>query len=92
LPQPARRRLADKILIQFLEADVDIGFGLVDEAKAYRASGQTEFSARALQEAAQILVSIERQLHDLSDADSVPFLLLLVELRREVDALKSDEI
>ena len=90
MAHPVRRKLADKILIQFLEADVDIGFGLVDEAKAYRASGQTEFSARAMQEAAQILVGIERQLQDLNDADSVPFLLLLVELRREIEAFERE--
>jgi len=40
-----RRKMADKVVIQRIEAGVDIGFALVDEAKAYYAS---EFGARAL--------------------------------------------
>jgi hypothetical protein len=44
-----RCKLADKILVQLIEADVEIGFALVDEAKAYRAWGRPDWSSRVLQ-------------------------------------------
>src|SRR5215831_11311686 len=68
-----RRRLADRILIQLIEADVETGFALVDEADAYRASGRPEFSSRALQDAEGILADIERRLERLGDSDAGPF-------------------
>jgi len=43
-----RREVADKVVIQRIEADVDVGFALLDEAQVYHASGQAEFSSRAL--------------------------------------------
>lgn len=86
MAQPKRRTLADKVLIQLLEADVDIGFGLVDEAKAFRASGQSEFSVRALQDAEAVLRDIERRLQRLGESESGPFHPLLTELRNEIAA------
>ena len=79
-----------QVLIQFIEADVDIGFGLVDEAKACRATGQVEFSVRALQEAAAIVADIERRLHELGDSESEPFLPLIAELRNQIAAVEQD--
>jgi len=35
-----RHNAAAQVLIQLVEANVESGFGLVDEARAYRASGQ----------------------------------------------------
>jgi hypothetical protein len=57
-----RRKVADQVLVQLIEADVDIAFALLDEARSYRASGQPEVSSRALQEASEILADIERLL------------------------------
>ena len=87
---PKRRKLADKILIQLIEADVDIGFGLVDEAKAFRASGQPEFSSRALQDAEDIISDIEHRLQRLGDSESGPFLPLVTELRNEIAAVERE--
>lgn len=92
MPQPARRKIADKILIDLIEADVDIGFGLVDEAKGYRASGQNEFSLRALDEAGAILADIEQRIQQLGESESTSFLLLVAELRKEIDAVECDEL
>ena len=80
------RKLADRIPIQFIEADVEIGFGLVDEAKAYRASGQPELSSRALHDAEDIVTDIEQRLQRLGESESVPFHLLVNELRNEIAA------
>lgn len=86
VPQPKRRKVNDQVLINLIEADVDIGFGLIDDAKAHRISGQTEFSARALKEAAHILADIERRLGSLGESESVPFVGLISELRNQIAA------
>jgi hypothetical protein len=90
VPRPMRRNVADQVSIQLIEADVDIGFALVDEAKAYRAAGQPEFSARALQDAAEILADIDRRLQRLHDSECRPFLPLVAELRNEIAAVKQE--
>ncbi len=84
---PRRRKVTEQVLIQLVEADVDIGFGLVDEARAYLASGQPEFSARALQEASAIVLDIQRRLEQLVASDSAPFLPLLGELSNQIAAV-----
>ena len=90
MPRPIRRKVADQVLIQLIEADVDIGFALLDEAKAYRLSGQSDFSSHALQQAKDIVVDIERRLQELGDSESVPFLPLVAELRNEIAAVQSE--
>lgn len=92
MPRPARRKIALQVLIQLIEADVDIGFGLIDEAKACRLSGQTEFSLRALQEATEVVADIERRLQGLGDCESEPFLPLVAELRNEIAAVKREAL
>ena len=90
MAHPSRRNVADQVSIQLIEADVDIGFALVDEAKAYRASGQPEFSARALQDAAEILADIDRRLQRLGDSECRPFLPLITELRNEIATVERE--
>lgn len=84
MPHPTRRNVAEQVSIQLIEADVDIGFALVDEAKAYRTAGQHEFSTRALQDATEILADIDRRLQRLGDSECGPFLPLVAELRKEI--------
>lgn len=84
MPHPMGRTLADRILIEFIEADVEIGFRLVDEAKAYHASGQPEFSSRTIQVAEDIVADIEHRLQRLGDSESWPFGPLVTELRNEI--------
>ena len=90
MPHPMRRKIADQVLIQLIEADVDIGFALVDEAKSYRLSAQPEFSSRALQQATDMVADIERRLLELADSESIPFLPLLAELRYEIATAKRE--
>jgi len=92
MPHPMRRKLADQVLIQLIEADVDIGFGLVDEAREYRASGNIAFSSRALKDAQEVVADIEHRLEQLGDSASAPFLPLLEELRNEVKAARSGDV
>ena len=83
------RKIADKVLIQLIEADVETGFALVDEAKAYRVSGQPECSWRVLQNAEAIIADIECRLQRLGEFESGPFQPLVVELRSEIAAAVS---
>jgi hypothetical protein len=90
LPQPNGCKVADKIAIQFIEADVEIGFALVDEAKAYHVSGEPEFSERALHDAEDVVAGVERRLQGLSDSESWPFHPLVTELRKQIAALERE--
>jgi hypothetical protein len=90
VPYPKRRTLANKILIQLIEADVESGFGLVDEAKSFSASGKREFSSRALQDAEGILTEIRRRLERLGESESAPFQSLVSELRKEIAAAEQE--
>ena len=81
------RGLASRIAIQLLEADVEAGFALVDEARAHRASGQSHLSARIEHDANEIIADIERRLQRLSDSESKRFGPLLEELRNEIATL-----
>ena len=83
---PIKRSLAEKILIQLIEAEVESGFALVDDAKAYRSSGQAGMSWRALQDAEGVVEDIERRLRLLDDSESQPFQPLVTELRDEIAA------
>lgn len=85
-----RRNVADQISIQLIEADVDIGFALIDKAKACRVSGQPEFSLHALRDAVGILADIDRRLQRLGEPDRAPFLPLVAELSYEIAALNED--
>ncbi len=86
-----RRTVSEQVMVQLIEADVDIGFGLVDEAKAYRLQGNTQFSARAVEEAESIVVDIEQRLERLSEDEGGPFRALVAELRNEIAAVGRDE-
>ncbi len=87
MPHPIGRKVADKVTTQLIEADVEIGFALVDEAKAYNASGQPEFSSRVRHDAEEVIADIERRLRQLGDFASGPFHLLVSELRNEIARL-----
>ncbi len=83
-------KVADKVFVELIEADVEIGFALVDEVKAYRAAGRTEFTSRALQGAEDILTDIERRLQRLGNFVSEPFHPLVTELRNEIAAVERE--
>jgi hypothetical protein len=84
VPHPMRRKASDQVLIQLIEADVESGFGLVDEAKASRVRGNGQFSARALQAAEAIVVDIEQRLQKLGEDEAAAFLPLVEELREQI--------
>lgn len=86
-----RRKVSDQVMLQLIEADVESGFGLVDEARVHRIQGNNEFSCRALQEAEVVIVDIEQRLAQLGDSEAVPFLPLVAELRAQIAAAGREE-
>ncbi len=86
-----RRKVSDQVMVQLIEADVESGFGLVDDAKAHRMQGNGQFSSRALQEAEAVVADIELRLAQLGDPQAVAFLPLVAELREQIAAANRDE-
>ena len=91
LSQPLRRKVSEQVMVQLIEADVESGFGLVDEARAYRVQGNGEFSSRALQEAEAVVADIEQRLARLGDSEAESFLPLVAELREQIAAAGREE-
>jgi ferredoxin len=77
-------RSSDRIAIELVEADCEIGFGLVDVAEAESKSGDRESAARVLDDADLVILDIEQRLRRLSERNRTPFGPLLGELRREI--------
>jgi hypothetical protein len=75
----------DRLEVGFVEADVEIGFNLVDLAGEPSNSAN---SARILADAAGVLDDIDLRLTRLGDADRASFAPLVAELRRELAALR----
>lgn len=77
--------LRDRLEVGFVEADVEIGFHLVDLAG--EPSNASEV-ARILRDADGVLDDIDQRLSRLDDADRSSFAPLVAELRRELTALR----
>ena len=89
MPQSHRRKASQQVLIQLLEADVEMGFALVDVALKEFLRGNESHSLRALQEAEGVIQDIEQRLARLRSDESDPFRPLVEELRREIDAARA---
>jgi len=70
--------------VELIEADVEIGFGLVDSALGELSVGNLSFAQRALQDAQKVLVDIDQRLQELDAEHSRPFGPLVDELRKAV--------
>lgn len=84
-PGPLRSRVA----VELVEADVEIGFNLVDMARREFESGRSTAATRVLQDADDVLIDIEQRLSRLDDGNRDCFGPLLAELRRELSVAKS---
>jgi hypothetical protein len=78
-----------RIKVEFVEADVEIGFNLVDLARQESKSGDSSLFLRILDDADGVLADIDQRLGRLSSADRASFGPLVAELRREVELVKS---
>lgn len=78
-----------RIEVELVEADVEIGFNLVDLASQESKRGDFSFVARVLGDADGVLADIDRRLAELSSTDRASFGPLVAELRREIELAKS---
>jgi hypothetical protein len=71
--------------VEFVEADVEIGFNLADMAAGELRLGNLPLAARVLQDAEDVFHDIVRRLERAADRDRESFGPLVEELRREID-------
>lgn len=88
MPRLDDSRLRHRIPVEFVEADVEIGFSLVDLAEDEFSVGNPAAASRALQDAEDILSDIQQRLLRLRTSESQPFGPLVGELRRAIDLAK----
>jgi hypothetical protein len=66
-------RASDRVRVELIEADVDIGFGLVDDALEEFHDGNVQFARAALDDAEKVLADIQSRLASVDDARRAPF-------------------
>ena len=83
-------RASERIQVELIEADVDIGFGLVDSALGELRAGNLTFARRALQDAEKVLLDIDERLRQIDEERRGPFGPLVDELRKSIRAAESE--
>jgi len=83
-------RAADRIRVELIEADVDMAFGLVDDAREEVHEGNVEFAHAALDDANKVMTDIEERLLKLDAAHRAPFGPLVDELRKTIRAAQAE--
>ncbi len=78
----------DRLRVEFVEADLEIGFSLVDMAEGESICHHPEVALKALKVAEDVFIDIEQRLKALA-AESRHFEPLVGELRRAIDLAKS---
>ena len=58
-------RASDRVRLELIEADVDMGFSSVDDARAENHEGNAEFAQAALEDADKVVMDIEDRLSKL---------------------------
>jgi hypothetical protein len=78
-----------RMAIELVEADCEIGFGLVDIAELESHSGDRGLAVRALDDADKVILDIEERLIRLAERNRTPFGPLVCELRRQIERARS---
>ncbi len=90
MSDPHNHRAFDRIRVDLIEADVDMAFGLVDDALEESRDGNVAYARAALNDAEKVLTDIEAGLGNIGPANSAPFGPLVDELRRSVIAARAE--
>jgi len=86
MSHPVGAPLRDRMDVEFIEADVEIGFNLVDLAEQERNLGNLPLATRVLHDADAVFQDIQRRLERGPERNRDSFSPLVEELRREIDA------
>ena len=76
--------------MDLIEADVDMAFGLVDDATDEFRDGNQLYAQRALEDARRALADIESRLSELGPDRRSPFGPLVDELRKSINQAQSE--
>ena len=90
MPNRQDQHASDRIRVDLIEADVDMAFGLVDDALEGFHEGNRSYAHGALTEAEKVLLDIESRLGGLGPENSSPFGPLVDELRKAIRAAQSE--
>ena len=91
MPQYHRERASQRIPKELIEADFEIGFNLVDMATAAFEQADRTSASRALHDAEDVLLDIERRLKLIDSLDSESFGPLVGELKRAIGLANAHE-
>jgi len=86
MANPHNHRVSHRIRVDLVEADVDMAFSLVDDARAAYHQGNVAFACAALEDASKVMIDIEQRLATLDARRRGPFGPLLEELRKSLHA------
>jgi hypothetical protein len=96
MSQPVPRRagehripLKDRIERELIEADVEMGFRLVDIAGDAAGDEDAAFAVHAAESAEEVCRDIDQRLARLTESAREPFVPLVQELRREIESTRS---
>ena len=88
MSHPVERPLRERMDVDFVEADVETAFTLVDMAESELGEGNAEPAAHAIGNAETVFADLEQRLSRLPPAAQRPFTRLVEEVRREIDLAK----
>jgi len=83
-------RASDRVRVELIEADVDMAFGLVDDAREEFHAGNAEFARAALDDAERVLSDIKERLGKIDVEHRAPFGPLVDELRKAIRAAQAE--
>ncbi len=86
MSHPMGAPLRDRMDVEFVEADVEIGFKLVDMAGSELDRGNLWLVSRVLADAEEVYRDIESRLERAGERQRDSFQPLVEELRRELDS------
>ena len=85
MSHPVGAPLRNRMDVEFVEADVEIGFNLVDMAERELVLGDRPLASRLLEDAENVFHDIEQRLERAGERNRACFAPLIGELRRELD-------
>lgn len=83
------QRASERIPRELIEADFEIAFNLIDLGQAETQESDGAWAARAVRDAEEVLLDIERRLAILGTVERQPFDPLFGELKRQIALAKS---
>jgi hypothetical protein len=83
-----RLPLQDRIKLDLIEADIEMGFRLLETSGAVGKDEDAMFATRATESAEEVCRDIEQRLARLQESAREPFMPLVAELRREIESAR----